>query len=163
MVKTKKLNSMRILEQHDIHYEAIDYPDTIKDAVEVAEAIGIPEFMVFKTLVVQAVDGGKPFLAIIPAASRLDLKQMAKAAGLKKVQMAKHADAEKQTGLQVGGISALALTHKNWDVYLDKSANELEHIVISAGQRGTQLRVPTAHFIRLVRAKIAEIAAETDG
>ena len=31
---------------------------------------------------------------------------------------------------------------------------------MSAGQRGTQLRVPTNDFIKLVRAKIADIATD---
>ncbi|MEL6149253.1 MAG: aminoacyl-tRNA deacylase [Chloroflexota bacterium] len=160
----KKLNSMRILEQHDIVYEAIQYPTEIKDAEEVAEAVGIPYHMVFKTLVVESAksNSAKPFLAIIPSDRQLDLKKMAAAAGEKKVQMAAQKDAEKQTGLQVGGISALALTQKNWNVYLDRSASELEHIVMSAGQRGTQLKVHTAAFIRLVHAQLADISTDIE-
>jgi len=160
----KKLNSMRILEQHDIPYEAIEYSADIKDAEEVAEAIGVPYHMVFKTLVVESAksNSAKPFLAIIPSEKRLDLKKMASAAGEKKVQMAAHKDAEKQTGLQVGGISALALTHKNWQVYLDSSASDLEHIVMSAGQRGTQLRVPTGAFLSLVGARLADISSDEE-
>lgn len=159
--KGNKLNSMRLLEANNIPYEAIEYPDTIKDAVEVAEALGVPEYLVYKTLVVEPATGGKPMLVMIPAAKRLDLKQMAKAAGEKKVQMATHANAEKMTGLQVGGISALALTQKNWQVYLDKSASELEHIIISAGQRGTQLRVPTLALLQVLKARYADVAIDS--
>lgn len=160
-MSSKKLNSMRLLEQHAIPYEALTYPAALKDAEEVAEAVGAPYHIVFKTLVVESVKGGgKPFLAVIPSDRQLDLKRMAAAAGEKKVQMAAHRDAEAQTGLQVGGISALALTHKNWRVYLDSSAAEREHIIMSAGQRGTQLRVPTQAFIQLVGAHLADISAE---
>lgn len=161
---SKKLNSMRILEQHDIPYEVLPYPPAIKDAEEVAEAIGAPYHIVFKTLVVESAkdSAAKPFLAILPSERQLDLKKIAAAAGEKKVQLVSHADAEKQTGLQVGGISALALMHKKWDVYLDSSAADLEHIIMSAGQRGTQLRVPTSPFIRLVGARLADISTDAD-
>ncbi|MBZ0297345.1 MAG: aminoacyl-tRNA deacylase [Anaerolineae bacterium] len=153
-----KLNSMRLLEQHKIHYEAINYPDTIHNAVEVAEVLGVPPEIVFKTLVVEPVGGGKPVLAVIPAERQVDLKKLASAMGVKKASMAAHKDAERLTGLKVGGISALALTQKNWQVYLHQSAAGLEHLIMSAGQRGTQLRVPTSAFIALVKARVAEIS-----
>jgi Cys-tRNA(Pro)/Cys-tRNA(Cys) deacylase len=161
-----KLNAMRILEQHRIPYETFMYPDTIRDAEEVAEALGMPYFMVFKTLVAQAVDDPahtKPYLVMIPSERRLDLKKLAAAIGVKKVRMAAHRDAEALTGLQVGGISALALTGKNWPVYLDQTATELQQIVISAGQRGTQLRVPVAALIPLIRARLVDVSVEADG
>ncbi|GAB4309907.1 MAG: aminoacyl-tRNA deacylase [Phototrophicales bacterium] len=160
---SKKLNSMRILEQHQIPYEVFEYSDSIKDAEEVAEVLGVPYFTVFKTLVVQAVDRPDikhPYLAIIPSEKQLDLKKMAATAGVKKVRMASQKDAERLTGLQVGGISALALLQKQWDVYLDQSATQLQQIIISAGQRGVQLRVPVIPLLRVIRAKIADISTE---
>jgi Cys-tRNA(Pro)/Cys-tRNA(Cys) deacylase len=158
----KKLNSMRLLEQHDVPYEAISYgePDAFHDAVEVAEIIGVPVEIVYKTLVVEPVGGGKPSLALIAADRSLDLKLLATVMGAKKVGLAAHKDAERLTGLKVGGISALALTQKNWSVYLDQPAMEHEHILVSAGQRGIQLRVPTAALIRLVKAKVADISTD---
>lgn len=155
-----KLNSMRVLEQHNIPYEVLEYPDTIKEAEEVAEVLGVPYFTVYKTLVTQVVnDPGhkKPFLVMVASEAQLDLKKLAKAVGVKKMQMASHKEAERLTGLQVGGISALALTAKNWQVYLDQEATGLQHIVISAGQRGTQLRVPVTPLISLLRLRIADV------
>lgn len=158
MAKEQKLNSMRFLDSKKIPYEVFHYDTSIKDASLVAEAVGLPEWTVYKTLVVQSTTGNKPFLVMIPSNHQLDLKKMAKSIGEKKVAMASHSDAEKLTGLQVGGISALALTHKNWDVYLHNAASELQHIVISAGQRGTQIRLATLSLIQLVRCKLVEVA-----
>lgn len=160
MAKDKKLNSMRLLEKHHIPYEVLEYDDSIRDAEEVAELIGVPAFMVYKTLVVQSVATLRPFLVMIACDRQLDLKRMAVSAGEKKVQMAAHADAEKLTGLKVGGISALMLTDKNWPVYLDKPASELQHLCLSAGQRGLQLRVPVLALINLLRTKIVEVSRE---
>jgi Cys-tRNA(Pro)/Cys-tRNA(Cys) deacylase len=153
---------MRILDQNKIPYEALEYPDTIKDAEEVAEVLGIPYFMLYKTLVVQPDGAGKPMLAILACDRKLDLKKMAIAAGLKKVRMAAHKDAESLTGLKVGGISALMLRDKNWQVYLDQPATELEHIVMSAGQRGTQIRVPVPPLVSLLRVRLADISGDKD-
>jgi Cys-tRNA(Pro)/Cys-tRNA(Cys) deacylase len=161
-----KLNSMRLLEQFKVPYEALPYPDTIKDAEEVAEALGLPYYMVYKTLVVQPDEnkpGSKPMLAMLASDRKLDLKKMAVAAGLKKVHMAAHKDAEALTGLKVGGISGLMLRDKNWPIFLDQPATELEHIVFSAGQRGTQLRVPVAPLVTILRVRLADISSYADG
>lgn len=155
---TNKLNSMRLLEKHKIPYEITEFPDTERDAEAIAQILGVPPDKVYKTLVVEPVGGRKPLLALIAAHRTLDLKALAAASGHKKVSMASHNDAERLTGLKVGGISALALTHKNWSVYLDKPALALEHIMVSAGQRGMDLRVPIEALIRVLNAKIAEIS-----
>ncbi|MDQ7034961.1 MAG: hypothetical protein Q9P01_09035 [Anaerolineae bacterium] len=42
-----------------------------------------------------------------------------------------------------------------------KPAMELQNIVISAGQRGLQLRIPVMPLLNLLKAKIAEIS-QTD-
>ncbi|MBZ0301547.1 MAG: aminoacyl-tRNA deacylase [Anaerolineae bacterium] len=157
---TKKLNSMRLLEQNGVLYETISYgePDAFHDAVEVAEMLGVPVDRVYKTLVVEAAGSSKPCLALIAADRSLDLKRLAAVMGVKKAAMAAHKDAERWTGLKVGGISALALTQKNWPVYLDQPALEHEHILVSAGQRGMQLRVPTTALIQIIKAKVADIS-----
>ncbi|MEL6527462.1 MAG: YbaK/EbsC family protein, partial [Chloroflexota bacterium] len=72
----------------------------------------------------------------------------------------KHADAEKATGLQVGGISPLMIMDKNWTIFINSSATEHQQIVISAGQRGTQLRIPITPLMALIRARVADIATD---
>lgn len=158
--KTTKLNSMRVLEANNVPYEVFTYDASIKDAQLVAESVGFPEWTVFKTLVVEVPSSKKPVLIMLPSNTQLNLKKFAKVLGEKKIALASHADAEKMTGLQVGGISALALMQKNWDVYLDSRGNELQNIVISAGQRGTQIRIATLSLIHVLRCKIVDVADE---
>jgi Cys-tRNA(Pro)/Cys-tRNA(Cys) deacylase len=153
--KTNKLNSMRLLESSGVTYDAMTYDDQIHDAAEVARAIGVPVHQVYKTLVVER-STGKPVLVMIAADRQLDLKKFAAAIGEKKLVMAAHADAEKLTGLKVGGIGALALVQKHWDVYLDKPAEGLDVICVSAGQRGINLRVPVRELIRVLKPTLVE-------
>ncbi len=163
MSKPPKLNSMRLLESHKIPYEVLTYDSSTRDAEIVAEMIGLPPFMVYKTLIVESVPPGpKPMIVMLACDKHLSLKRMATASGEKKVRMATHADAEKLTGLQVGGISALMLTDRNWKVYIDRAASELQNIVISAGQRGLQLRVPTIALLTLLKARIVDVAQDKD-
>ena len=158
---SKKLNSMRLLEQHDIPYEAVNFDDSIHDAELLAEAVGVPAYMVYKTLVVDTSEK-KPLLALIAADRKLDLKKLAKAAGFKKLAMATHANAEKWTGLKTGGISPLMLMDKNWKVYIDQPVTELQQVLLSAGQRGLNLRVPTNDLLRVLSPVVAEISTEAD-
>jgi Cys-tRNA(Pro)/Cys-tRNA(Cys) deacylase len=158
-VAPKKLNSMRLLEQHHVPYEVVTFDDSIHSAEGVAEAVGVSPDEVYKTLVVLPEDppgSRKPMLVLLSGPRTLDLKKLARATGHKKVCMAAHAEAEKLTGLKVGGISALALTPKNWPVYIDQPAIALSHILISAGQRGVNLRVPVAELVRLLNVAVVE-------
>ena len=156
MAKAKKLNSMRLLEARSIVYETRHYDPQIRDAEAVAQAVGLPADEVFKTLVVERPARKKPVLVMLPCNSTLNMKRLAKALGEKKVALAPHAAAERLTGLKVGGISALALVQKQWDVYLDSRYGA--HIVISAGQRGTQLRLETSALIDLLSCQIVDVA-----
>ncbi|MFP4322044.1 MAG: YbaK/EbsC family protein [Anaerolineales bacterium] len=155
---TAKLNSMRLLDSRDIPYEVVRFDANIHDAAQLAEAVGVPYHMVYKTLVVDTA-AKKPLLALIPADKQLNLKALAKLAGYKKLSMAAHAQAEAWTGLQTGGISPLLLQGKGWPLYLDSAATRLQHVMLSAGQRGVNLRVPTADLMALLNPTLGDIAA----
>lgn len=155
-----KTLAMKFLEGKKVPYTAYAYPSELRDAEEVATAVGFPAAEVFKTLVVPRPAPGKPILALLPAPRQLDLKKLAQTAGEKKLKMATQREAETLTGLQVGGISALALVNRGFDVYMDDSARDLAQIVISAGERGQQIRLATADFIKLTRARLAPLGAD---
>jgi Cys-tRNA(Pro)/Cys-tRNA(Cys) deacylase len=154
-VVAQKLNSMRILDQKNISYTVHEFPDTIHSATGVANTVGRPYEMVYKTLVVLP-NTGKAMLVIIAADQEVNLKKVAQATGQKKVQMAPHKEAERLTGLKTGGISALALLHKNFPVYLNRPALELDRILVSAGQRGVNLELPVQDLIAITQAKIID-------
>ena len=149
MAKPKKLNSMRVLERAKVSYEVLVFPDTLHSAEGVADYLGIPRYLVYKTLVVERLGRGKPLLVIVPGDRELDLKKLAVSVGEKKLRMASHSDAERLTKLKVGGISPLALLNRGFDIYLDRPAVEQERIVISAGRRGVNLRVGVTDLIEI--------------
>ncbi len=156
----KKLNSMRVLESAGIAYTVHEFSPDVHNAEDVAKSVGVPPEKVFKTLVVESSESKKPLLVMTPAPSTLDVKALASAVGAKKVSMASHDDAERMTGLKVGGISALALLNKHWDVYIDETARDWEKILISAGERGVNLEVSVAALVELTGAKWVNVARD---
>jgi Cys-tRNA(Pro)/Cys-tRNA(Cys) deacylase len=157
MARAEKTLAMRVLEGQDVPYEVLAYPDTIHDALELAQHVGLPPEQVFKTLVVLADDPGfKPMLIMVAADTSLDLKKVASAVGAKKVHMARHADAEKMTGLKVGGISALALLNKGFEIYADEWLTLYPWVAISAGQRGFNIKLSVDDLLRVTNAQVID-------
>ncbi len=152
----QKFNSMRILDQQKVNYTIREFPDTIHSAHGVADYLGLPHDIVYKTLLVLP-PKGKAMLVMVAGSRELNLKKLAQAVGQKKVQMASKKEAEKLTGLQTGGISALALMHKNFPVYIDQPALELDQILVSAGKRGLNLELPLQDLIRITKAKAIKV------
>jgi len=165
MAETFKNNVTRFLDSRKVRYHVYtyDYDAGVHSAVEVAAAIGLPPEQVFKTLVVLPDDSQrKPMLVIIPGPATLDLRAFAQAVNLKKVKMATHEQAEQMTGLKTGGISALALINKGFDVYLDKRAQRFDAIAVSAGQRGANVLLSVQDLVRLVNARWVQLPEQSD-
>jgi Cys-tRNA(Pro)/Cys-tRNA(Cys) deacylase len=146
--------AVRMLEQKRIEHEVFAFDDSIRSAQEVARVTGMPPEQVLKTLVVeQEPPKGKPYLVMMPSLLEIDLKVLASSLGVKKLRMASHRDAERHTGLHVGGISALALTGKGFPVLIEETATLFETVLVSAGQRGYDVRIALDDLVRLTQAE----------
>ncbi len=147
MAESKPL-AVRVLEQQKVPFELFQFDASIRSAEEVARATSMPPETVFKTLVIeQDPPRGKPFLVMMPSTSEVDLRVLAASLGLKKVRMASHADAERHTGLKVGGISALALLNRGFTSLVDESAVGFKEILVSAGRRGLDVRIAVSDLL----------------
>jgi len=162
----EKTNAMRLLDARKIAYRVAVYDASgaFHDAIEAAALIGAPVETVYKTLIVlrdpsASLKAGtpgkaKPILVMIPAHLEVDLKRLAQELGEKKLRMATQREAERLTGLQVGGISALALLNRGFEMCLDASAQGLETIHVSAGVRGTDIELSVSDLIDVTQAKV---------
>ena len=156
--KTEKTNAMRVLDQRKAPYQIHEFSPEIHSADGVAATLGFPPAEVYKTLVVIPAQG-KPVLVLVAGDREIDLKVLARSLGQKSARMATHGEAEELTGLQVGGISALALMMKPYAVFVDAPAKALPEFVVSAGKRGINLRLKVADFMKVVRAKWVDATA----
>ena len=156
-----KTNAMRALDQRHIAYTPYFYSDTIHSATEVAQLLGVDAGHVFKTLVAQA-DDGRNLLIVTPGDRELDLRLLARGVGAKSVRMALQRDAERLTGLKVGGISPLALLGKRFEVYLDAPGAALDELYINGGQRGVNVRLRVADLLAVTGAHVIEATRARD-
>ena len=153
-----KTNAARLLDGLGISYELRGYEVDPEDltATNVARKIGMPAEQVFKTLLTEA-SSGEHFFAVVPGDKELDLKKMAVAAGVKKIELASLKVVEPLTGYIRGGVTVLA-TKKAFPAFADETIELFDRISVSAGQRGLQLIVAPADYLRAADATIADLA-----
>jgi len=151
-----KTNAERLLDRERVSYETVTYDPNIHSAVDAAAAYGAPPDEVYKTLVLLREAGGRPLLVMVPGPCEVDLKRLARSLGEKAVRMASQREAERLTGLRVGGIGALALAGKPFDVCLDRAALAHERIYVNPGRRGTNVRVSVDDLVRLTQARVVD-------
>ncbi len=157
MAKDKKLktNAMRILDSKKVSYEMLSYEseDGKIDGISVAHKIGVDEKNVFKTLVAQGTSK-ELYVFVIPVAEELDLKNAAKIAGEKKVEMIAVKDIMKYTGYIRGGCSPIGMK-KNYKTFIHDSAENLDFIIFSAGKIGHQIKMNPKDLVSVVEGKFA--------
>lgn len=134
-------------------YELTADADTYGQAV--AAELGIDPHRLFKTLV--AVVDGNPVVGVVPAAARLSLKSLARAAGGKRGAMAEPGDAERWTGYVTGGISPFG-QKRLLPMFVDLSISAFETVYASAGQRGMQVELAPTDMVRILDATLAHIS-----
>jgi len=157
----KSTNITRLLDSHKISYTTFELPTEKLGALETARLLNVQPELVYKTIVVTREGQGKPILAIVPGTAEVDLKALARAVEEKKLHLPTEREAERLTGLQVGGISPLALINRGFQIVLDASSKTHPEIYISGGQRGLNIRLPVKALIDLTRAQLTEIAHPT--
>ncbi|MBK1673415.1 Cys-tRNA(Pro) deacylase [Ectothiorhodospira shaposhnikovii] len=139
---------------HTVH--AYDH-DPSSDAYgkEAAQKLGLPEDRVFKTLVV-SLDGNALAVAVVPVASMLSMKGIARAAGARKAAMADKTLVERTTGYVLGGVSPLG-QRKRLTTYIDDSAQGFPTMFVSAGRRGLQIELSPLDLARLTQARFVPL------
>jgi len=124
-----------------------------------AEALGVDEERVFKTLLVSLhgdADGRRAAVAIVPVSGSLSLKAMATALGVKRVEMLDTSTAERMTGYVVGGISPFG-QRTRLSTVIDSSAFDHESIFVSGGKRGLDVEVSPHDLLQILQATTSAI------
>ena len=156
-VKTEKTNAARLLDTLNIAYELRAYEVDPEDltAISVARKIGLPPEQVFKTLLTHT-NTGEHLFAVIPGDAELDLKKLAHAAGAKKAELVSLKEVEPLTGYVRGGVTVMG-AKKPFPAYADETIELFDVISVSAGQRGLQLMLAPADYLRAANAILADL------
>jgi Cys-tRNA(Pro)/Cys-tRNA(Cys) deacylase len=155
-----KTNAARILDGLGIAYTLQEYevdPEDLR-ATTVAAKIGMPAEQVFKTLLCAV--GGDYVFAVVPGDAELDFKKLARAAGVRRAEMASLKDVQPLTGYIRGGVTVFG-AKKAYPAFADETVELFDAISVSAGHRGVQIVLSPADYLRATGATLADLTKDT--
>ncbi|MDD2972083.1 MAG: Cys-tRNA(Pro) deacylase [Lachnospiraceae bacterium] len=161
MAKEKdiKTNAMRILEQMKIPYEAHTYEcKEFIDGVTLADQLGIPHEMTYKTLVTIG-KSKNYYVFVIPIEEEIDMKKAAKVVNEKSIEMIHVKDINAITGYIRGCCTAIGMK-KQFPTVIHESCNQISRIIVSGGKLGVQLELEIKDYVKACRGKIADVCVE---
>lgn len=156
-MKIQKTNVARLMDKAKVSYELIPYEVDEHDlaAQHVADSLGEDIRQVFKTIVLHGDKTGH-IVCVVPGNSEVNLKKAAKVSGNKKVEPLPLKELLPTTGYIRGGCSPIGMK-KHFPTYFHASALDYDHIYVSAGQRGLQIKLAPADLIRESRGEVADL------
>ncbi|HFU4489124.1 TPA: aminoacyl-tRNA deacylase [Streptococcus suis] len=158
----KKVKIKKTLVDQILDKAKIDHDSLVLNAFEGQLPPGIKEHEIYKTL---ALTGDKtgPIIGIVPITEHLSEKKLAKISGNKKVSMIPQKDLEKTTGYVHGANNPVGIRQKhNFPIYIDQSALELGHLIVSAGEIGRSIKIDSQVLADFVKANFADLIEGRD-
>jgi len=155
----KKTNAARILDQQKITYELVEYEVDESDlgAQHLASILGQDINQVFKTLVLRG-DKTGVFVCVIPGNEEVDIKKAAKISGNKYAEMIAMKELLPLTGYIRGGCTAIGMK-KAYPNYIHESCILFDHIFVSAGVRGMQIKINPDDLIRVANMTVEDLVS----
>jgi Cys-tRNA(Pro) deacylase len=147
------------LKAQGVAYTEHEYEYVEHGGTEVsARALGVPGHDVVKTLVMQD-EAGKPLLVLMHGDRKVSTKNLARQAGVKRIEPCRPEQAQRHSGYQVGGTSPFG-TRKKLPVYMERSILELPRIYINGGRRGFLVGLAPAEIARTLRPALVDVALD---
>lgn len=160
-LKKVKTNALRLLSEKGLTYTMHTYslktPNLTPEML--AKEIQRPVHLIYKTLVTQG-HSGAHYVFCLPLQEELDLKKAAQACHEKSVSLVDMKDLQKLTGYERGGVSPVAMK-KPLLTFLDRGAENLKTIILSAGKRGYQMEVSPQELLSVLPLSYADLLATT--
>jgi Cys-tRNA(Pro) deacylase len=142
----------------------VAYTERVYDYVEhggtsvSSSSLGVPEHEVVKTLLMET-DKGEPLVVLMHGDRKVSTKELARAAGAKRVFPCRPEDATRHSGYLVGGCSPFG-TRKRMPVYMERTILDLPHIYINGGRRGYLLRMAPSEVARVLSPVLVDVGRE---
>ena len=120
-----------------------------------ARELGVDEHAVVKTLVMED-ERRQPLIVLMHGDRTVSTKNLARQAGLKRVEPCRPEVAQRHSGYQVGGTSPFG-TRKPMPVYVEKTVLDLQKIYINGGRRGYLVGIDPSEIVRVLQAEPVEV------
>lgn len=121
-----------------------------------AAALGEDPDRAFKTLVTVG-KSKEHYVFVVPVSKELNLKKAAQCVGEKSIEMIKSKELLPLTGYVHGGCSPIGMK-KQFVTTIDRSAEQFDKIMFSAGKIGYQVEVSLKDLGKVIRYQTADIA-----
>ncbi len=123
-----------------------------------AEALGVPEHAVVKTLIMED-EAAHPLIVLIHGDLEVSTRQLARQVGRKTIAPCKPEVAQRHSGYLVGGTSPLG-TRKAMPVFMERTIADLPVAYLNGGSRGFLVGVAPADLIRVLEPTLVDVGIE---
>jgi Cys-tRNA(Pro) deacylase len=120
-----------------------------------ARELGVDEHAVVKTLLMED-EARRPIIVLMHGDREVSTKNLARQAGVKRIEPCSPEVAQRHSGYQIGGTSPFG-TRKAMPVYLEKSVLALERIYINGGRRGYLVGIAPQELVRVLAPTLVEV------
>jgi Cys-tRNA(Pro) deacylase len=144
------------LKQHGVAYTEHVYEYVERGGTRVsAEALGVDEHAVVKTLVMED-EAKRPLIVLMHGDREVSTKNLARQAGVKRIEPCAPDAAQRHSGYQVGGTSPFG-TRKPLPVYVEKTILEMSRIYVNGGRRGFLVGIDPKDLARVLKPMPVEV------
>jgi Cys-tRNA(Pro) deacylase len=145
------------LRKHGVEFTAHPYEYVEHGGTRVsAQALGVDEHHVVKTLVMED-EAKRPLIVLMHGDREVSTKNLARQAGVKRIEPCQPEAAQRHSGYQVGGTSPFA-TRKSMPVYVERSILDLPRIYINGGRRGFLVGIDPQALVRVLKVTPVDAA-----
>ncbi|HVU52439.1 MAG TPA: aminoacyl-tRNA deacylase [Polyangia bacterium] len=151
--------AIRALRAAEVAFEPHTYPWHPHGGTRAsAEALGVDEHAVVKTLIFEDQDGA-PLCILMHGDREVSTKQLARLVGAKTVGPCAPEVADRHSGYQVGGTSPFGL-RRRMPVYAERGIVDLPRIYINGGARGFLVAIDPRELVRVLGVTLVEVAID---
>ena len=147
------------LDKIGIPYEIIEIDPAFSDTSAFCEKYGYPAEQTCNTIVVTSRKGLKKYAAcVVLAHTRLDVNRRVRGLlGTAKASFAPAEEVKELTGMELGGVTPLALP-TGLPLYVDDRVMRPEWVILGGGSRKIKIKIAPAVFMKLGAEVVAELA-----
>jgi Cys-tRNA(Pro)/Cys-tRNA(Cys) deacylase len=151
------LPSHEYLNQHQIDYERLTFPDrTEKGAANVAAALGYRERQMVKTLIFQ-IDTGERVLIMLGGDQNAISGHLKKALGSRNIRLADPEVVIDTTGYRIGSIPPFHWQPEGFRSFIDAALMEEPILGVGAGQWGEEIMITPENLVRASNAQVVNL------
>ena len=150
-------NIVQALDNSGVEYQVMACDSAFADTFDFCAHYHIPLECSANTILIKARTGGLKFVAcVLLANARLDVNKIVrKRLGARRVSFASAEEAKTLTGMELGGITALALP-ADLELWVDRAVLDAPYVILGAGTRAAKIKVSPKVFDSIPNTTVIE-------